>query len=219
MDEVVSSPVKPQADKVGSITALVLTAIARDSRISQRRLASEIGIAVGLANAYVKRCVRKGYLKVQAVPQRRYTYYLTPKGFTEKSRLTAEYLSASLGFFRRARHECTGVISFVLARGWTRLALIGTGDLCEIAVLCALEQGVKIVAIVDADRAGNTLAGVRIVATLDDLPEPVDAYIFTAIKPMGNLVADLAKEISPGRLLAPQMLGLSELDQPGEGAV
>ncbi len=71
----------------------VLQAVEAGEVRSQRHLAAELGIALGLANAYVKRCIRKGLMKVSEVPARRYAYYLTPQGFAEKSRLTAEYLS------------------------------------------------------------------------------------------------------------------------------
>src|ERR1700761_4608464 len=83
----------------------LLTSIERDSRVTQRKLARDLGIALGLANAYLRRCVRKGLVKVSQVPLNRYAYYLTPQGFAEKSRLTAEYLSVSFDFFRRSRND------------------------------------------------------------------------------------------------------------------
>ena len=73
----------------------LLDAVEQDRAQSQRHLASELGIALGLVNAYLKRCIKKGLVKVSEAPARRYAYYLTPKGFAEKSRLTVEYLSAS----------------------------------------------------------------------------------------------------------------------------
>lgn len=76
----------------------LLKSVEQDGGRSQRRLAAELGIALGLVNAYLKRCVSKGLVKVQNVPARRYAYYLTPKGFAEKSRLTVNYLTSSLIF-------------------------------------------------------------------------------------------------------------------------
>ncbi len=78
----------------------VLSAVERDSRITQRSLSHDLGIALGLANAYLKRCTKKGLIKIRQVPLNRYAYYLTPKGFAKKSRLTAEYLAVSFNFFR-----------------------------------------------------------------------------------------------------------------------
>ncbi len=90
-------------DTEAEITLGVLTSVEGNSTLSQRALARELGIALGLANAYLKRCAKKGFIKIKQIPPNRYAYYLTPKGFSEKSRLTVEYLSYSLSFFRQAR--------------------------------------------------------------------------------------------------------------------
>ncbi len=52
---------------------------------SQRRLASDFGVALGLANAYLRRCVKRGVVKASQVPARRYAYYLTPRGTDMRS--------------------------------------------------------------------------------------------------------------------------------------
>src|ERR1700759_1132336 len=116
----------------------LLESVERDSGQSQRRLASELGIALGLVNAYLKRCIKKGLVKVSEAPARRYAYYLTPQGFAEKSRLTVEYLSYSFSFFRRAREDCSSVVKIARAHGWNRVVLVGVSDLAEIATICAL---------------------------------------------------------------------------------
>src|SRR5271169_6672883 len=128
----------------------LLQSVERDGAQSQRKLASDLGIALGLVNAYLKRCVNKGLLKIGQAPARRYAYYLTPHGFAEKSRLTVEYLSSSFSFFRHAREDCSSVLKAAHARGWNRIALIGVSELAEIATICALEQGIAIVAVIDA---------------------------------------------------------------------
>src|SRR3974390_3607220 len=100
----------------------VLESVQRGEVQSQRRLASELGIALGLVNAYLKRCISKGLVKVGEAPARRYAYYLTPHGFAEKSRLTVEYLSSSFSFFRRAREDCSSVLKSPHVRGLSRIA-------------------------------------------------------------------------------------------------
>src|ERR1700727_1195132 len=76
---------------------------------SQRHIAADSDIALGLVNAYLKRSIKKGLVKVSQAPARRYAYYLTPQGFSEKSRLTIEYLSSSFSFFRQAKADCARV--------------------------------------------------------------------------------------------------------------
>src|SRR5262249_32626381 len=141
----------------------LLTSVERDSGITQRKLARDLGIALGLANAYLRRCVRQGLVKMRQVPLNRYAYYLTPQGFAEKSRLTADYLSVSFDFFHRARIECTLVLGECADRGWRKVALYGVGDLAEIAVLSARETAIEVVCVIDPLRAGHRCAGLAVV--------------------------------------------------------
>src|SRR5437868_9764612 len=99
------APKSADAEKTRIMLGL-LESVERGGEQSQRRLASELGVALGLVNAYLKRCVSKGLVKVRSAPTRRYAYYLTPRGFAEKSRLTVEYLSYSLSLFRQAKNDC-----------------------------------------------------------------------------------------------------------------
>src|SRR5947207_6314924 len=96
----------------------LLESVERDGGQTQRRRASELGIALGLVNAYLKRCIKKGLVKVSDAPTRRYAYYLTPQGLAEKSRLTLDYLSYSFSLFRRARAEYATVLEAARRRGF-----------------------------------------------------------------------------------------------------
>src|ERR1700758_3128801 len=120
-----------------------------DGAQSQRRIAEDLGIALGLVNAYLKRCIKKGLVKVRQAPARRYAYYLTPQGFAEKSRLTVEYLSSSFGFFRQAKADCASMLQVATQLKLRRLAMLGVSDLAEIAAICALETDIVFVAVVD----------------------------------------------------------------------
>jgi DNA-binding MarR family transcriptional regulator len=196
-----------------AIVVRLLSAIERDSGLTQRRLSQELGIALGLANTYLKRCVRKGLVKMGQVPMRRYTYYLTPKGFAEKSRLTAEYLTVSLDFFRRARRECTALLVHAQSRLWRRVVLFGAGDLAEVAILSANEAGIEIVAVVDAQREGGFCAGRPVVRDLGSAGGSVDAVLLTAVaEPQMQLDSAMAQMaalgLAPERLLVPVLLHL-----------
>jgi hypothetical protein len=48
-------------DDTGIILGM-LSAVEQDNGVTQRRLARELNIALGLANAYLKRCARKGFI-------------------------------------------------------------------------------------------------------------------------------------------------------------
>ena len=186
----------------------LLESVERDGAQSQRKLASDLGIALGLVNAYLRRCVKKGLLKIGQAPARRYAYYLTPHGFAEKSRLTVEYLSSSFSFFRRAREDCSSVLQAAHARGWNRVALIGVSDLAEIAMLCALEQGITIVAVVDANCEKSPFVGTSVVKSIAAVSGGCDALVVTDLQATRETVQSMVNQLDSDRVLVPALLGI-----------
>lgn len=201
-------------DNESEIVLELLNVVHENSDLTQRSMASALGIALGMANTYLKRCVRKGYIKVRQIPSNRYSYYLTPKGFSEKSRLTAEYLSSSFTFFRRAKNQCLESLRYAEARGWKRVALVGVSDLTEIFTLCAIEHSIDLVGILDDDSKKITFAGLKIAPTYTDL-EPLDALIITdAVNPQQTFDR-LKVEFPSDRILTIPVLGIVR-DAPTE---
>jgi DNA-binding MarR family transcriptional regulator len=194
----------------------LLESVERDGAQSQRKLASDLGIALGLVNAYLKRCVKKGLVKIGQAPAHRYAYYLTPYGFAEKSRLTLEYLSSSFSFFRRAREDCSSVLKAARARGWNRVALIGVSDLAEIAIICALEQGNTIVAVIDAKATTERFVGTPVVASINAMPGGFDALVVTDLGATRETVTAVLSTVEADRVFVPALLGL-RLNRATEG--
>jgi DNA-binding MarR family transcriptional regulator len=221
----VSDPGRETGDP--EIVLGLLTSIERDSAITQRKLAGDLGIALGLANSYLRRCVRKGLVKMSQVPLNRYAYYLTPQGFAEKSRLTAEYLAVSFDFFRRARGDCALLLRQCTARGWRRVALYGAGDLAEIVVLSVGETGIEVAVVIDPGQAGGRCAGLPVVADLAAArllagPGGLDGIILTDTgAPQARFEQLLASAprhgFASGSIVAPSLLGISTM--PAAGAV
>ncbi|OYZ38707.1 MAG: hypothetical protein B7Y25_00195 [Alphaproteobacteria bacterium 16-39-46] len=120
----------------------LLTEIERNPSFTQRGLASELGIALGLMNQYLKSSVTKGWIRASQISPRRITYFLTPDGFKEKSHMVKDYLARSLTFFRDARAQCEEVFAECTKKNWTKIGLVGSGDLADIATLVA--QGTNI---------------------------------------------------------------------------
>ncbi|HLI99284.1 MAG TPA: winged helix-turn-helix transcriptional regulator [Bradyrhizobium sp.] len=186
----------------------LLSSVETDGARSQRRMAAELGIALGLVNAYLKRCVKKGLVKVQDAPARRYAYYLTPQGFTEKSRLTVQYLSDSFAFFRKAKDDCTRLFEEATARGFERLVLAGKSDLAEIAILCAVEASATVAAIVDPGSEGGRFVGIEVFRAYSDVKGGFDAIIVTDVV-RAHASYELAVEtVGRDRVLMPALLGL-----------
>ena len=197
------------------ITLGLLAAVEADGKISQRALSHELGVALGLANAYLKRCVRKGYIKIQQVPRRRYGYYLTPQGFAEKARLTGEYLASSLTFFRRARLQMDEIMAACAARGLKRIALAGATELAEIATLTAHDHDVTLVCVVDLGLARASFCGLPVVTDLDEV-DGVEAVILTQTSDSGELLAKLQASLGEDRVFTPRLVKLAHINETGK---
>jgi DNA-binding MarR family transcriptional regulator len=159
----------------------ILTAIDGGHAPSQRVLAERLGVALGLTNLYLKRLVRKGYVKISEFPRKplarkRLRYLLTPKGIAEKTRLTYEYMDRSLSLYRLARETLRDALSHLPQNGLKRIALYGTGEAAELAYLTLKEFGLEPVGIFARD-PGETFLGMPVRDYRDLAIAEVDAII------------------------------------------
>jgi len=196
-----------ERDREEVLTLEILDVIDRQNNLSQRHLASHLGVALGLTNSYLKRCVRKGFIKVSQAPANRYLYYLTPTGFAEKSRLTAQYLSHSLSFYRKAGESCLHVFDQCERNGWQRLLLCGISDLAEIATLRAMERSITIVGIYNPMSERATFLN-RPVWSDFSQAEKHDACMLTDLQATEKSHADLLSRMDRSRVLVPDVLRL-----------
>jgi len=200
----------------------MLHSLEQDATQSQRSMANEFGVALGLINACLRHCVRKGYVKVRRIPARRYAYFLTPKGIAEKTRLTVAHLSHSLSFFRQAREDCERAFAHAEQRRWLRIAIAGAGDLAEIAFLCADGRKAGLVGLIQPGLTQSTFRGMPVVKELSSLSR-VDAVMITdqtspqqtydllvtqlpaeRVMPLGILCISAARPQAPHRTKGPE---------------
>ncbi len=104
--------------------------------INQRQLAEELGISLGLANAFLKTILNKGWIRARQVKARRWLYFLTPQGTLEKSRLTLNYLQRTLNSFREIRNQADRLLGDLTDGGVNGIHLIGEEDFIDIIGLC-----------------------------------------------------------------------------------
>jgi DNA-binding MarR family transcriptional regulator len=190
----------------------LLAAVSDSDQHTQRSLAGRLDVALGLANALLKRCVSKGLIKIQSAPARRYAYYLTPKGFAEKSRLVAEYLETSLNFFRHARSQYEELFTGLANRGITRIAIAGNGELAEIALLSASAAGVTVSAVIAAGR-NEAFHGTAVVWNwVEAQTHGAEVVVIADSKAPQTTYDSLASQLMPGALLVPTFLHVTVND-------
>lgn len=187
-------------------TVHLFSEIESNGLVSQDTLATRLGVAVGLTNAYIRRCIRKGLIKVQRAPARRYAYYLTPLGFFEKARLTSQYLVHSFSFFRQARRQCSEIMLHAKANGWNRILLFGTGELAEVVVLASLEiPEITLVGVVARGRNSPKFAGLTVFDRLEHA-QAFDAVMVTDTLYPHETYAELRGKFQDERILLAPLL-------------
>lgn len=128
----------------------ILEEIEQNPSISQKKISQNLGISVGMVNWHIKRCVSKGFIKLQQAPIKRYLYYITPEGFAEKASLTADFLRSSFDIFKVGRKQYNALLGLCEANDWTNIVLLGSSELSELVILLKTKRpNLSILAVID----------------------------------------------------------------------
>ena len=129
----------------------LLEELERNPIISQRELSHKFGIALGVTNACIKRMVRKGWVRIRGFDHRRIGYYLTPKGFVEKSRLTFHLVSGIVQHYSELKQVIGERLLEMERNGKKRIVFYGVSDEMEVAYVTLQGVNLKLVGIVEDD--------------------------------------------------------------------
>jgi DNA-binding MarR family transcriptional regulator len=183
----------------------ILTAIGEGRPLTQRALAQRLGVALGLTNLYLKRLAKKGFIKITEFPRKpharkRLRYIVTPKGLLEKSRLTYDYMSYSLGIYRRTRETLRDTLSHLPGNGTKRVVLYGVGEAAELAYVTLKELGLEPIGVF-AREAGGDFLGFPVRSVAEIVDESLDGIIVATFDRPEPYVADLTSLGIPRRKL------------------
>ena len=179
----------------------LLEAVHEDGRVTQRGLASKLGIALGLANVYLKRMVHKGFIKVVNVQPNRITYLVTPRGIAEKARLTYEFMDYSLHLYGEVRQHLRTALQDCAAAG-KRVAICGSGEAAELAYLSLKESGLEPVAVFDHEGQREFL-GMPVLPIADHGAVEFDLVIVATLDGSGRQLHELLDAGVPREKLFP----------------
>ena len=179
----------------------LLEAVHEDAHVTQRGLASKLGIALGLANIYLRRLMRKGYIKVANVQPNRLSYLITPRGISEKARLTYEFMDYSLHLYKEVRQHLRETLQECAAAG-SAVAIYGRGEAAELAYLSLKESGLDPVAIFDAE-GGHDFLGMPVRPIAEHGSVAFDLMIVASLDKGGPHEMNLLREGVPREKLFP----------------
>ena len=174
-------------------TLHLLEEIEKNHSPSQRQLARQLDISLGLVNSFIKRLALKGYFKVTHIPKNRVRYILTPKGAAEKSRLTYEYIKLSYVFFKDARKKMQKLLNHLESQGVKRVIFFGATELAEIAYLSLQYTNIELAAVLDDHRVGKKFFN-HTVQAADVLESAIFDKILLTTSEFADFIADRLKK-------------------------
>lgn len=182
-----------------------LSELEKHEIVSQNKISKKIFVSLGMVNALLKKAISKGFVKVKSAPYKRYIYYLTKRGFLEKSNLVREYLEDSLSFFKKAKLSYMEIFKKLKKK---KIYIIGKGDLVDISRLAAMEVNVKLSGhfIFNANKELQLISGVykkndkNIVYVIVESSSPQEVY------------DGLKKIVSSKLIIHPNILHVSDFE-------
>jgi len=193
--------------KDDSVILNLLSLMETDNNITQRNIARDLNIALGLTNLYIKKCIDKGLLKINQIPSKRYKYYITKKGFMEKARLTQEYFKASFNMYREAKEELIHIFEAIDKGNPLKIVLSDISEIADIAILTSVDYQIKIVGILDSNNKDKYYKKIPIISNLRRVKD-YDYIILTSLLEQEILLKELSKTIQSKQLIIPTFLKL-----------
>ena len=174
-------------------TLQILNELSDNGSLTQRDISSHLNIALGLVNSYIKNLIKKGFIKVKSIPPRRYAYYLTPTGFSEKTRLTFHLLQEYTKVYTQARSNLKKLFNELYESGVKSIVFAGADEVAEIAYITLQETDIMLSGIVDEEKAGGKFFGIEILPVEDIGLINHDSIVITSYANRERIYKELLK--------------------------
>jgi DNA-binding MarR family transcriptional regulator len=132
----------------------ILDEVERGGELSQRALATILGVSLGRANQLLRTLIDRQWVRGVPGSAHRVHYVLTADGEAARAQLSREHLDRALAVsgtvrarVRQRLEACT--IDRCNGDGAPTLVLYGVGEAAQIAFACAAELGLQLVGFID----------------------------------------------------------------------
>lgn len=150
----------------------ILNLLTNNPQVTQRGIASSVGISLAMVNYYLEEYEKEGILKVSRDSTRAGLYELTARGHERRKLLNMEFLEASLDVYNQAKLECINFITKITSAGYQKVIFYGAGEVCELLLYVinnVKEISLDVLAIIDDDekKIGLSITGINIIDIKD----------------------------------------------------
>lgn len=151
---------------------LVLEAVHKNPKTTQKQLGETIGAAASMINAYIEECEMNGYIKREYKTTKNVLYHITKKGIKRKKYLNISYLEELMDLHKLAKDGIEIFLKDVVKKGYKNIILYGAGEVAEIILSVINDKSVKdlnVLAVVDDDleKRGKTILEHKIISRVD----------------------------------------------------
>ena len=176
-------------------TLQVLEEVSKDSAISQRKLSSRLGVALGVTNACIKKMISKGYISANGINHKKMSYSLTAQGVTEKAKLTYRFLRHTVGYYINLKKKINLELDIIYKAGLKRILYYGAGEVMEVAFICLNGTDFEMVGIVDdsKERQGERVFNFTIMDPGQIKSMKPEAILITSIRYKSEISDKLKK--------------------------
>jgi DNA-binding MarR family transcriptional regulator len=110
----------------------VLEILAAGRELSQREVAQQSGLSLGMVNLILKRLITTGYIKASNLNQKKIEYILTPKGLAEKMARSYAYFVRAYRAFQESQSRVETLLNPLLKKGHRKFVIVGDGEIAKL---------------------------------------------------------------------------------------
>lgn len=152
---------------------MILDLIEKDPHITQREIASQVGVAVSMINSYLNIYEKDKLIKREKHSTKTVEYFVTKKGSERRKLLNIWYLKSSNNIYIQAKDNIISFLNQIIDKGFKKIILYGAGEVAEIMLQVMNDDNqipLEVVAVIDdnKDRVGDKLVNLPII-TLNEL--------------------------------------------------
>jgi DNA-binding MarR family transcriptional regulator len=113
----------------------VINELSRQRDLTQRELSTRTKLSLGAVNVILKRLAKRGLVKTLNLSPKKVEYLITPKGFSEKTKKSYNYILKTVDLVKRVKAEIAGIVLDEYNRGQKKFIVLGNDDLADIIEL------------------------------------------------------------------------------------
>lgn len=177
---------------------LLLQMIEKNPNVTQRDIASAIGVSPAMVNKYLDEYENKGLIKRSYESIKVVKYYITEEGSSRKKLLNIRYLESALDVYNDAKDDCYRFFESIISKGYKNILFYGAGEVAEIMLTVINNDkdiDLNVLAIIDDDinKQNKTLINKAIISLEEASNYNYDAILISTYNNSSKLYKKLLK--------------------------